>query len=102
MLRIYALFGVLFTDLNNVAVYQNGQISGMWNITVDSQSISSILDMERWRMQVGKCVLLSNLGVKQVEIFDIYVGSYLSTSKYCHSTLNFSNKFEGGNILWII
>ena len=32
MVRIYALFGVLFTGLNNVAVYQNGQISGMSNI----------------------------------------------------------------------
>ena len=29
LLRIYALFSVLFTGLNNVAVYQNGQVSGM-------------------------------------------------------------------------
>ena len=28
-MRIYAVFDVLFTGLNNVAVYQNGQISGM-------------------------------------------------------------------------
>ena len=27
--RIYELFGALFSGLNNVAVYQNGQISGM-------------------------------------------------------------------------
>ena len=33
-------------------------------------------------MKVGKYVLQSNLGVKQVEIFDIYVGSYFSISKY--------------------
>ena len=31
MLRVYALFGVLFTGLNNVAVYQNKQISGKGN-----------------------------------------------------------------------
>ena len=29
MLRIYALYGVLFTGQNNLAVHQNGQISGM-------------------------------------------------------------------------
>ena len=29
LLRIYALFGVQFTGLNNAAVYQNGQILGM-------------------------------------------------------------------------
>ena len=28
-MRIYAVFDVLFTGLNNVAVYQHGQISGM-------------------------------------------------------------------------
>ena len=28
-MRIYAVFDVLFTGLNDVAVYQNGQISGM-------------------------------------------------------------------------
>ena len=31
LLRVYALFGVLFTGLNNVAVYQNKQISGKGN-----------------------------------------------------------------------
>ena len=39
--RIYALFGILFTGLDNVAVHQNWQISGMCTVYTLIQMLSN-------------------------------------------------------------
>ena len=41
--RIYALFSVLFTDLNNVTMYQNGKISGL------IVGLSCLYNLKKWR-----------------------------------------------------
>ena len=56
-LRIYALFGVFFTSLNNVVVYQNGQIWGMgFDKPVNSTRLWALLDfLSSWNLRKRNC-----------------------------------------------